>query len=119
MAVEILFACISFCPSYPVAILLQSLLCHLAPSAVSTRIIVAKPAQNNRGRVYWESDEGRAKVMRTLRTFLFHFCVPMRTLTVFCIKPAEVTTALMARDDVCRVFCIARVAFCILAVSDL
>ena len=43
---------------------------------------------------------GRGDDQRTLRTFLFHFCVPMRTFTVFCMRPAEVTTALIARVDV-------------------
>jgi hypothetical protein len=35
--------------------------------------------------------------------WLFQSCVPMRTFTVFCMRPAETTTALM-------VLCVVRVA---------
>lgn len=40
---------------------------------------------------------GREEEGGTFRIWLFQSCVPMRTFTVFCMRPAETTTALMVR----------------------
>jgi len=53
--------------------------------------------------------------MCTFLIWLFHFWVPIRTLTVFSMRPADTTTALICRVAAVASFCVDIVVFILLA----